>query len=126
MTGETWGALIVLLCTLMVAGAVVGTTWAAATNKLARNPLAGIRTRSTMRSDTAWVAGHRAALPLSRTAAASVAACTLAAVLAIAVGHPLVSIGLSLAGILAALLFAIPITRRADAGAQSSADHGRG
>ena len=33
----------------------------AATGRLVRNPRAGIRTPSTMRSDQAWVAGHRAA-----------------------------------------------------------------
>lgn len=33
----------------------------AARGRLKRNALAGIRTRSTMRSDNAWVAAHRAA-----------------------------------------------------------------
>jgi hypothetical protein len=37
----------------------------AANGRLARNQWAGIRTPSTMRSDQAWAAGHRAALRLT-------------------------------------------------------------
>jgi uncharacterized membrane protein len=37
----------------------------AATGRLERNQWVGIRTPSTMRSDQAWVAGHRAALRLT-------------------------------------------------------------
>jgi hypothetical protein len=37
----------------------------AANGRLARNQWVGIRTRSTMRSDAAWMAGHRAALRLT-------------------------------------------------------------
>ncbi|RRO18315.1 SdpI family protein [Saccharopolyspora rhizosphaerae] len=36
---------------------------------LTRNPLAGVRTAATMRSDAAWSAGHRAAEPLMRVTA---------------------------------------------------------
>lgn len=35
--------------------------WTAARGKLKRNQWTGIRTPATMRSDTAWIAGHRAA-----------------------------------------------------------------
>lgn|GEM_PF-2893903 len=37
-------------------------TWRAANGTLARNDLAGVRTRITMSSDVAWQVGHRAAL----------------------------------------------------------------
>ena len=40
---------------------LVAIDWAAANGRLQRNQWAGIRTPSTMRSDQAWVAGHRAA-----------------------------------------------------------------
>jgi hypothetical protein len=40
-------------------------SWRAANGRLQRNPWSGIRTPSTMRSDQAWVAGHRAALRLA-------------------------------------------------------------
>jgi hypothetical protein len=39
--------------------------WAAAKGRLRRNQFVGIRTPSTMRSDHAWIAGHRAALRLT-------------------------------------------------------------
>jgi uncharacterized membrane protein len=39
--------------------------WAAAKGRLGRNHFVGIRTPSTMSSDRAWIAGHRAALRLT-------------------------------------------------------------
>ena len=43
---------------------LIAVDWAAASGRLARNQWVGIRIPSTMRSDRAWVAGHRAALRL--------------------------------------------------------------
>ncbi len=50
--------------TIEIASAVLVTwlTWRAADGSLARNSLAGIRTRITMSSEAAWRIGHRAAL----------------------------------------------------------------
>ena len=47
---------------LIVAGTgIVAVAWAAAAGRLKRNWIAGLRLRSTMRSDSAWLAAHRKA-----------------------------------------------------------------
>ena len=49
-------------------GAVWGVTAAAAKGRLPRNSWVGNRLATTKASDAAWLAGHRAALPLCRAA----------------------------------------------------------
>jgi uncharacterized membrane protein len=45
--------------------AIITVIWRAASGRLHRNQTTGIRIPSTMRSDAAWEAGHRAALRLT-------------------------------------------------------------
>ncbi len=49
----------------LVAAVSVVTSLLAASGKLERNHVAGIRLPSTMASDAAWRAGHRAAIPIT-------------------------------------------------------------
>ena len=68
---------------LLLSGvAVAAVNRRAADGRLRRNALAGIRTRATLASDAAWVAGHVAARPLSDASAAVFAATGLLAALA--------------------------------------------
>lgn len=54
-----------LIVTALLAVIVVSVTWRAASGRLARNQTMGIRIPSTMASEKAWQAGHRAALPVT-------------------------------------------------------------
>lgn len=56
-----------ILCLTMVGagGAVIWAARAAASGRLKRNFIAGIRTRSTLASDEAWLAAHQAARSLT-------------------------------------------------------------
>ncbi|SHU72589.1 Predicted integral membrane protein [Mycobacteroides abscessus subsp. abscessus] len=64
-------AAIFIVTELVVTVVLAAVSWRAATGRLARNQLTGIRTPSTMRSDQAWVAGHRAAWRLAPLYAAN-------------------------------------------------------
>jgi hypothetical protein len=50
---------------IVLAVAIIAVNWWAASGRLQRNQWVGIRIPSTMRSDQAWVTGHRAALRLT-------------------------------------------------------------
>lgn len=49
---------------VLVTGVMIVVSARAADGRIARNQWVGIRTRSTMRTDEGWAAGHRAALRL--------------------------------------------------------------
>jgi hypothetical protein len=53
------------LCQVVAIGVLIRVNWRAANGRLPRNQSTGLRTAATMRSDKAWVAGHRAALRLT-------------------------------------------------------------
>ena len=59
MTRDLMG--IVLLLAALSSAAVAYVGYLGLAGKLPRNHFAGIRTRATLASDEAWVAGHRAA-----------------------------------------------------------------
>ncbi|MDH6675820.1 putative membrane protein [Rhodococcus sp. LBL1] len=63
---DSIGLRVALCLTFTIAGAViVWTARAAASGRLGRNPYVGVRTPSTMASDTTWIAAHRASRPLT-------------------------------------------------------------
>lgn len=64
-TGLTAGVLLILVGTVGIWGVTAG----AATGRVRRNRLFGIRLGSTLASQDAWITGHRAALPACRVAA---------------------------------------------------------
>ncbi|WP_342022634.1 SdpI family protein [Arthrobacter citreus] len=78
---EEFGGLIPLLFVLVfLPGLCIAVTRQAADGLIGRNGSAGIRTRHTKASDEAWVAGHRAALPVVKKMWPAAAAGVLAAV----------------------------------------------
>lgn len=86
MDDEISFAVSLFTAACLLAGAVVVAvvTRRAAEGRLARNHWAGIRLPSTMRSDAAWTAGHRAAVAYTDIAAAGGAA---GAVVTLAADH---------------------------------------
>ena len=116
---ETVGVALLIACNLLVAAVIVGTTWAAATGRLGLNVAVGIRTPATMRSDAAWLAGHRAAWPVARAAGRVVALLAVVATVLLLIGHPVAAMACGMAGLLLVLVAAIPIARSAGAAARA-------
>lgn len=127
LTGTVVGLLLV------AAGAVViVVARRAASGKIPRNRLAGIRTRATLASDQAWAAGHRAAeiesvragRTLQVTGAALVLIGLAAAVDAIAPNsaHLLIRTG-ALVGTAVMFFFVFRVLRSANAAARSALGH---
>lgn len=100
--------------TIEIAGAVLVTwlTWRAANGFLARNSSAGIRTRITMSSESAWRIGHRAALRPTITAGAITVVWCSASIGFAPLRTPLSVIVASMV-LLGGALLSIPVAHRA-------------
>ncbi|MUL78853.1 SdpI family protein [Mycolicibacterium sp. CBMA 226] len=110
-------ASIFIVAEIAVAAVLVIVSWRAATGRLARNQWTGIRTPSTMRSDQAWVAGHRAALrlmPLYVANAVSACGLLLAAIVRSWPVGPVMILGLGCVVVLVAIaLYAAVVAGKA-------------
>ncbi|MDQ1128239.1 SdpI family protein [Microbacterium sp. SORGH_AS_0888] len=92
--------IVVVVPALLLLTAVL--TQLAASGVLGKNPIAGIRVRSTLRSPGAWVAGHRAAAPWTWIGFALSAVACVAALL-------LTGLAAAIAGIAVVVVFALTI-----------------
>ena len=103
---------------LLLTGATVSeVSRRAADGRLRRNGVAGIRTRSTMRSDAAWQAGHEAARGLSDASGAVFAVSGVAAIVLRAA--PLWT-GAVLAGVVVAAVLLLVAAHRAGTAGDAS------
>lgn len=75
MSEGLWGALLTGPLLVLTSWIIHAVTRAGARGGLGPNSAIGIRLPSTMRSEAAWVAGHRAALEISRLVGWFGAAC---------------------------------------------------
>lgn len=91
------------LIQVLLTATMVVISWRAANGRLKRNQTTGIRTPSTMRSDQAWVAGHRAALRLTPLYLLQLA--IVLTLLTVALLHAHTRTGIVVAGIVGTLLF---------------------
>lgn len=104
---------------------MVGTGWlliwmarAAADGRLGRNQVAGIRIPSTMRSDAAWLAGHRAAENPTRLAGWVAIASAVPALLPVSVEAMAVTVGVGCLVLLALVVHAARLAGQAARGVE--------
>jgi hypothetical protein len=105
--------LALLQCVVGVTVSV--STRRAADGRLGRNPLVGIRTASTMRSDAAWRVGHGAAVPLADLGGLAFALSGLLALVLRRTAFPAALLGGTLVGTVLLLLAARRAVRAAAA-----------
>lgn len=71
--------LLLIIPSFAIAAVMAYIAWAGATERLSRNAAVGIRTESTTKSDIAWYAAHKAAVPFGAGASMSFAVAGVAA-----------------------------------------------
>ena len=114
------------LCQIAATVVLITVNRRAANGRLPRNPSAGLRTAATMRSDRAWVAGHRAALrltPLCLLVLAGTLTALLVAALSASMG---VAKGVGIGGLFAFVPLAIYSTVVANRAAKSADENPEG
>lgn len=113
---------VLVVSDVALAVALGWTTWAAAQERLKLNAVAGIRTNATMASSSAWVAGHAAAWPLVRVAAAFSLVGAVAAAAAALTGNLEAAVVIALIPVAVVLVAMIPIVRVANRAARAATD----
>jgi len=113
---------------VLVTGVLVVVSSRAANGRIQRNQWVGIRTRSTMRTDQGWVAGHRAALRLVPLYLVTTVVVWVALVVAViyATGNVVHLVGFAVFAVILALVFySAFVANNAAKAAEGGPDHGR-
>jgi hypothetical protein len=113
---------------VLVTGVLVVVSSRAANGRLQRNQWVGIRTRSTMRTDQGWVAGHRAALRLVPLYLVTTVVVWVGLGVAViyATGNVVHLVGFAVFAVILALVFySALVANNAAKAAEGGPDHGR-
>jgi len=112
--GEEFTGRLVMFTVMVGAGVLI--LWmarAAASGRLQRNPIAGIRLPVTMASDRAWLAAHQAAKRPTQVAGWCAIACAVPSVLPVPLPVAVVSILIGAAALLVFVLYGAAVGSRA-------------
>lgn len=107
-------AIIAAVLLSVAAAGIVAICWIAADGTLGPNPMAGLRTRSLLRSEAAWQAGHRAAVRPMAVAAVVAIVAAIGSVFATGdLAAYLVTLGIAVVAIVTGLIAATVVAGRA-------------
>ncbi|MFI9629721.1 SdpI family protein [Streptomyces sp. NPDC052042] len=120
MASDIAGLVSILFGVIVVSAASTWTARAGAKGELTRNGSVGLRTRHTQTSDSAWQAGHAAALPLlTRTVWVAVITIVLAALVQLSSGGPW-GILVGVCGMVVEVIMLVVATRAANRAAKDA------
>lgn len=114
------GAVLLIGTCFLLAGTLLWSTRAAMSGRLGPNLLAGIRITSTLRDGSAWRAGHAAAWPIVRVAAATSVILGLVALILVLLRHPLPATAVAFLPVVVVLITVVPTVRRARLAAEAA------